>query len=176
MVTPNISEAFLDSPWYADIIFVLLNLQAPPGFSRTKARFLNFKAMHFCMINNALFWKYHGRILLNCLLKYEADKVMEEFHAGDCGGHLYWKSIAEKILRVGFYWPTVFADVKKHATSYHKCQIFEGKKNLLPLPLKPISKEISFQQWGLDFIGEIHPPSSAQHKWILTATDNFNSG
>jgi transposase InsO family protein len=30
-----------------------------------------------------------------------------------------------------------------------------------------------FQQWGLDFIGEIHPPSSGQHRWILTATDFF---
>ena len=30
-----------------------------------------------------------------------------------------------------------------------------------------------FQQWGLDFIGEIHPPSSAQHKWILIATGYF---
>jgi transposase InsO family protein len=26
---------------------------------------------------------------------------------------------------------------------------------------------------GLDFIGEIHPPSSGQHRWILTATDFF---
>jgi transposase InsO family protein len=25
----------------------------------------------------------------------------------------------------------------------------------------------------LDFIGEIHPPSSGQHRWILTATDYF---
>jgi transposase InsO family protein len=25
----------------------------------------------------------------------------------------------------------------------------------------------------LDFIGEIHPPSSGQHRWILTATDHF---
>ena len=58
-------------------------------------------------------------------------------------------------------------------TSYHKCQIFEGKKNLLPLPLKPVSTEIPFQQWGLEFIGEIHPPSSAQHKWILIATNYF---
>ena len=61
-------------------------------------------------------------------------------------------------------------------TSCHKCQIFEGKKKLLPLPLKPISTEIPFQQWGLYFIGEIHPPSSAQHKWILKATDYFTKG
>ena len=33
--------------------------------------------------------------------------------------------------------------------------------------------EATFQQWGLDFIGKINPHSSAQHKWILTATDYF---
>jgi hypothetical protein len=27
-------------------------------------------------------------------------------------------------------------------------------------------------QWGLDFIGEINPPSSTQHKWILM-TNNY---
>ena len=43
----------------------------------------------------------------------------------------------------------------------------------MPLPLKPISTETPFQQWGLDFIGEIHPPSSSQHRWIFTTTDYF---
>jgi hypothetical protein len=71
------------------------------------------KASKFCILDNALFWKNHEGILLNCLIKEEADKVLKEFHAGDCGGHLYWKSTADKILRAGFYWPTLFADVKK---------------------------------------------------------------
>ena len=53
----------------------------------------------------------------------------------------------------------------------HKCQLLESKRKLLPLPLHPVIVEAPFQQWGLDFIGEIHPPSSAQHRWILTATD-----
>jgi hypothetical protein len=42
-----------------------------------------------------------------------------------------------------------------------------------PLPLKPISVEAPFMQKGLDFIGEINPPSLAQHKWILTDTNYF---
>jgi transposase InsO family protein len=42
------------------------------------------------------------------------------------------------------------------------------------LTFSPIKAEAPFQQWGLDFIGEIHPQSSAQHKWILTATDYFS--
>jgi hypothetical protein len=124
-------------------------------------------------LDENLYWKDVGGFLLNCLLKNEADKVMQEFHEGDCGGHLYWKTTANKILRAGFYWPTLFSDVQKKVTSCHKCQIFEGKKKLFPLPLRPISVETPFQQWGLDFIGEIHPASSAQHKWILTATDYF---
>eukprot|EP00253_Pinus_taeda_P029712 PITA_29712 len=98
---------------------------------------------------------------------------MKEFHAGDCGGHLYWKSTTGKILRAGYYWPSLFADVKNFAFSCHKCQIFEGKRKLLPLPLKHISIKKPFPQWGLDFIGEIHPSSSGQHKWILIATDYF---
>jgi hypothetical protein len=39
--------------------------------------------------------------------------------------------------------------------------------------MKPISVEAPFQQWGLEFIGEIHPPSLGQHKWILIATNYF---
>ena len=81
--------------------------------------------------------------------------------------------MVNKILRVGFYWPTMFSNVLKKVSSCHKCQIFEGKKKLLPLSLNPISVEAPFQQWGLDFIGEINPSSSGQHKWILTATNYF---
>jgi hypothetical protein len=33
-----------------------------------------------------------------------------------------------------------------------------------------------FQQWGLEFIGEIHPASSGQHRWIFTANDYFTKG
>jgi transposase InsO family protein len=44
---------------------------------------------------------------------------------------------------------------------------------LFPLPLKLVSIEAPFQQWGLDFIGEVHPSSSAQHRWILTTTNYF---
>lgn len=41
------------------------------------------------------------------------------------------------------------------------------------LPLKPILAKGPFQQWGLDFIGEINPHSSGQHRWILVATGYF---
>ena len=79
------------------------------------------KASKFCIIDNVLFWKNHESVLLNCLTLDEADKVLREFHAGDCGGHLYWKSRADKILRAGFYWTSLFTDSKKFVMSCHKC-------------------------------------------------------
>eukprot|EP00253_Pinus_taeda_P015163 PITA_15163 len=54
-----------------------------------------------------------------------------------------------------------------------RCQRFEGKQQLKSLPLKLIHARGPFQQWGLDFIGEINPHSSGQHRWILVAIGYF---
>ena len=69
MATPLISEAYLGSPWYLDIIFLLKNLQAPPGLTRTKSRFIKLKAMRYCILDKMIYWKEQSGILLNCLLK-----------------------------------------------------------------------------------------------------------
>ena len=98
---------------------------------------------------------------------------MIELHRGACGGHLYWKSTANKILRVGYYWTPLFLDVFAKVRACMECQKFSSKDKLLPLPLNPISVSSPFQQRGLDFIGDINPPSTGHHKWILTAVDYF---
>eukprot|EP00253_Pinus_taeda_P028048 PITA_28048 len=51
--------------------------------------------------------------------------------------------------------------------------MFASKQKLAALPLVPSIISACFLQWGLDFVGEIHPTSSNQHRWILTATDYF---
>ena len=79
------------------------------------------------------------------MLEDEFEKVIEEFNKGDCGGQHYWKATVNKILRVGFYWPSMFKDVYKNSAACHECQIFDGKKKLTPLPLKPIFIEAPFQ-------------------------------
>ena len=145
LATQPIEEAFLNSLWYADILYVLFNLNAPSGLSKTKARFLKLKAVNFYILDEVLYWKNYIGILLKCLLEDYADKIMHEFHEGECGGHLYWKTTANKILRAGFYWPTLFLDIHKLVVTCHKCQIFEGKRKLMPLPLPPISVESHFQ-------------------------------
>jgi hypothetical protein len=55
METPSVREVFLNSPWYADLIFVLHNLQARPGLTKTKARFLKLKALKYCILEGNLY-------------------------------------------------------------------------------------------------------------------------
>ena len=69
--------------------------------------------------------------------------------------------------------PSLFTDVYQQVRACIPCQKFAGKQKLLSFPLKPIAVNAPFQQWGLDFIGEINPASSGQHHWILTAIDFF---
>jgi len=107
------------------------------------------------------------------LLENEAQATMQQFHKGDCGKHLYWKTTTNKILRAGLYWPSLFADVYKKVASCREFQMFEGRKKLLLLPLKPIEVDSPFHQWGLNFIGEIHPTFFGQYKWILTKINYF---
>ena len=148
------------SPWYSNIVYVFQNLQAPTGLRKTREISVKLKDAKFCILNQYLYWKDPSGVLLNFLLENESKHTMKEFHKGYCGGHHSWKVTSNKILRPGFYCPSMFSYVYKHTTTCHQCQIFDGKRKLVPLPLNPISVEAPFQQWGLDFIGEINPNSS----------------
>ena len=108
-----------------------------------------------------------------CLEKDDVDKVLEELHDRPIGRHFGGETIAHKVFKVGYYWPTLF----KHAHAYERiCQVFQvnmGKERRPTFPLQPIMVENTFEQWGLGIVGEINPNSSKLHKYILTATDYF---
>ena len=87
LATPPIEEAFFNSLWYADILYLIFNLNAPPALSKTKARFLKPKVVNFYILDRALYWKNSVGILLKCLLE-DVDRIVHEFHEGECGGHL----------------------------------------------------------------------------------------
>lgn len=140
---------------------------------RSKVRDFKLKAARYCLIDSQLYWRDPAGIMLKCVDENDAQRIMTELHQGACGGHLYWKSTVDIILRAGYNWPTLFSNVFVNVRACMECHKFAAKNKLFPLPLKPISVSAMFQQWGLDFIGEINPPSIGQHRWIVTTTDYF---
>jgi hypothetical protein len=105
---------------------------------KSKARALKLKAVRYCLIDQVFHWRDPIGVFLRCLNPQEAQKVIFDFHSGLCGGHHFWKTITHKILRDGYYWPTLFLDVCKEVRACIKFQRFLGKQQLKALPLKPI--------------------------------------
>eukprot|EP00253_Pinus_taeda_P029852 PITA_29852 len=169
----SLIEILASCEWYCTIAQFLLKLEVPPSLSSRQARTVKLRATKYCIHENLLYWRDPSGILLRFLDKEQSMEVMYQFHSSICGGHHYWKTTTHKILRAGYYWPTLFSDVFLFVKSCDKCQRFEGKQQLKSPPLKPVHSSGPFQQWGLLFIGEINPHSSGQHRWILVATDYF---
>jgi hypothetical protein len=53
------------------------------------------------------------------------------------------------------------------------CQKFENIPRIPASALNPIIKPWPFRGWGIALIGQINPPSSKGHKFVLLATDYF---
>ena len=51
----QVSEMFLNSPWYSNIAYVLQHLSPPPGMSIIKGRSLKLKSAKLFLLNSALY-------------------------------------------------------------------------------------------------------------------------
>ena len=60
------------------------------------------------------------RFCLDAWKKDDGEHILIELHDGLTGGHFSGETTAHKVLRAGYYWPTLFKDAHAHA---HKCQI-----------------------------------------------------
>lgn len=115
----------------------------------------------------------YDSILLRCLDKLEAGKVLQELHDGPASAYFGGEKNAHKILHDGYYQATLFKDAHEYVRKCKICQTTNGRQKELSLLLQSVNIEQPFEQWALDVIGEIVPHSSKQHKYILTTTDYF---
>jgi hypothetical protein len=88
--------------WYADIIFYLKNLTCPSHLVGHKKRALRLKSSRYVLTRDGLGWRNPDGIILRCVDEVEAKKLVDEFHAGFCGGHYAAKTTTNKILRAGY--------------------------------------------------------------------------
>ena len=66
-------------------------------------------------------------------------------HNGECGGHYMAKTIAHKVIRTRFWWPTLFKDAHELVRKCDACQRFTGKLKFFGnLPLRPVEVQVPF--------------------------------
>ena len=49
--------------------------------------------------------------------------MLNDFHFGACGGHLAGMAMAQKILRAGYFWPSVFKECHEAIKNAHPANI-----------------------------------------------------
>uniref|UniRef100_A0A2N9HJX7 RNA-directed DNA polymerase n=1 Tax=Fagus sylvatica TaxID=28930 RepID=A0A2N9HJX7_FAGSY len=103
----------------------------------------------------------------------EANRLIQEMHAGLMGAHANGPFLARKIMRAGYYWLTMERDCIRHVQTCHKCQMYQNSKNAPPQYLHTMASPWPFSAWGMDVIGAITPKASNGHEFILVAIDYF---
>ncbi|XP_017420406.2 uncharacterized protein LOC108330432 [Vigna angularis] len=135
-----------------------------PGEAKRVARYL--------IVGDDLYRRGFSSPLLKCLGAEEAYYVMDELHNGVCGLHTGWRTLKARLLRAGYYWPTMEADTRAFVQKCVPCQEHSNNPHLPPHALHSISSPWPFAQWGMDIVGPF-PAGRAQKKFLLVAVDYF---
>lgn len=86
--------------------------------------------------------------MLWCLGEHETALVLAKVHKGACGSYIGGKALTHKLLRGGYYCPTLMKD---NITFVNKCDRFQGNTDLYhTLTVFPQSmiSPWPFYQWG----------------------------
>uniref|UniRef100_A0A2N9IVK9 Integrase catalytic domain-containing protein n=1 Tax=Fagus sylvatica TaxID=28930 RepID=A0A2N9IVK9_FAGSY len=139
---------------------------------KTEAHKLIIRAFHFRLLGGILYKMGFSRPYLRCLSSEEANYIIREVHEGICGNHLGARSLAHKLTRAGYYWPSLLHDATQYVKTCDKCQRFANVPRVPLEEITPITSPWPFAQWGLDIMGPF-PVGTKQAKFLVVAIDYF---
>ena len=126
-------EICSDSSWTAPLVSYLRDGVLPDGKEAARklkvqaARKLKVQVARFVLIKDVLYKRGFSRPYLRCLGTKEADYVMREVHEGIYGNHSGSRSLVHKLVRAGYYWPTMLQkDAEAYVRACDKCQRFSN--------------------------------------------------
>ncbi|KAL2251337.1 UNVERIFIED_CONTAM: Gag-Pol polyprotein [Sesamum indicum] len=158
-------------PWIEEIATYLAEGTLPTDAVRSRR--IKFKAPRFALIGSQLYKRTVEGPLLKCLNDSQAKYVLREIHEGSCGNHSGARSLAQKIARQGYFWPTLMKDVKEFVQRCEKCQRYASQIHIPAVPMTPIPITCPFNQWGIDILGPF-PPARAEKKFVIIVVEYFS--
>ena len=160
-------------PWYHDI-YQFLSCGAYLEIATSKdRRALRQLATRIVICGDALYKRSPDGLLLLCLDRASADRVMREVNAGVCGPHMGGHMLVRKIMRTGYFWLTMETNCCQIVQRCLECQMHGDLIHMPPSELHALTSPWLFSVWGIDIIGKISPKSSGGHEYILVAINYF---
>ncbi|GJS26523.1 reverse transcriptase domain-containing protein [Tanacetum coccineum] len=99
-----------------------------------EARTLRMKISQYALVEGVRFKRSYLSLMLRCVSPLQANYIIREVHEGACGMHPDTRSVVAKIMRQGYYWPSMHRDTKEVVDKCESCQIHT------PVPKLPKTK------------------------------------
>ncbi|XP_064953720.1 uncharacterized protein LOC135635929 [Musa acuminata AAA Group] len=113
----------------------------------TAARRLRRTQAWYSEEGGRLYKRSFSRPLIRCLEPNEARTVLSDMHEGACGEHMGERALAHKILRQGYYWPTMRQDAKAFVRRCSSCQEHARIARQPAVLFTPVDCAWPFAQW-----------------------------
>ena len=117
---PEVLQVRNEVNWMTPIVSYLKDGSLPER--KDEARRLRVRSAKYVLLNEVLYKRGFSQPYLKCLSPDEANYVLREVHEGACGNHSGARSLIHKIVRAGYYWPTIQIDAKAYVKIYDQCQ------------------------------------------------------
>ena len=156
--------------WMTPIISFLQEGHLPQDANEAKK--IKKMAAKFTVLNDILYKRGFSMPYLKCVDEDEAKYILKEIHEGIYGDHAGPRSLVSKVIRIGYFWPTMQVDGVELVKKCDKCQRFGNVQRLLAEKLTTITSPWPFSQWGINIVGPL-PLSKGQVKFLLVAIDYF---
>ena len=105
--------------WMTPIMSFLQDRHLPQNTEEAKK--IKNRAARFTILNDALYKRGFSMPYLKCVDKEEARYILEEIHEGVCGDHAGLRSLVNKVIRTGYFWPTMQVDAVEIVKKCDKC-------------------------------------------------------
>ncbi|KAJ9561688.1 hypothetical protein OSB04_006848 [Centaurea solstitialis] len=158
--------------WSLDIWNYLKHDQLPED--KMEARKTRSKSSRYTIFEDQLYRRSTTGLLLRCVTnKIQINQILQEMHDGECGNHAGGRSLASRISRQGYYWPTLREDAITYVQRCDACQKHSSMVHRPSEPLHSVLVPWPFMRWGMDIVGKL-PPAPGQKVYLLVLTDYFS--
>ncbi|GAA0169555.1 hypothetical protein LIER_24009 [Lithospermum erythrorhizon] len=99
--------------------------------------------------------------------------MLVEIHDGWCRSHIGARSLAIKVTRVDYYWPTLVKDSVAYVKRCDACQRLGNSPQFPTSTLTPVVSLIPFAMWGIDLVGKL-PNAKGGVEFAIVGVDYFS--
>ena len=133
---PEVLQVQNKGNWMTLIISYLKDGSFSEG--KDEATKLRVRSARYVLLNEVLYKRGFSQPYLRCLAPDEANYMLREVHSGACGNHSGARSLIHKVVRAGYYWPTIQANTKAYVRICDQCQRFSNVSRQLSEYLTPM--------------------------------------